>query len=154
MQEENKLSTLKYNLLSNVVSKTIEDLEKHYGGAILFRKVFSNCRLPIALVSKDNVFLWINNAFCDMLGYTIEEMLGHTWMEFTVESFIEEDLQFVKDKQPYLLPKKYIHKDGREIPVYLSVNQVDTKEDDYYHVSIVYEFLVLQEAQWKVGGAN
>jgi PAS domain S-box-containing protein len=41
----------------------------------------------LAQVDQDYVFKYVNNAFCEMLGYTLEELLGHSALEFIHEDF-------------------------------------------------------------------
>jgi PAS domain S-box-containing protein len=48
-----------------------------------FRSTFENAPIGMALVGLDNRYLRVNQAFCEMLGYSQEDLLSRTSLEVT-----------------------------------------------------------------------
>jgi two-component system sensor histidine kinase/response regulator len=105
-----------------------------------FRSTFENAPIGMALVSLDNRYLRVNQAFCDMLGYSQEELLSSRSLEVThpddreastartqalLEGSIDRDL----------LEKRYIRADGSIVWAISSVSLVrDSQGDSAYFV--------------------
>lgn len=73
-----------------------------------------------ALVSLEGQFLSVNAAFCDLLGYTAQELLGSRVRDLThpddrpqSHGVVERALQV--ESAPVSVVKRYIHGDGRTI---------------------------------------
>ena len=106
-----------------------------------FRSTFENAPIGMALVSLDNHYRQVNQAFCDMLGYSQEELLSRRSLDVThpddreasiartqalLEGTIERDL----------LEKRYIRADGNIVWALSSVSLVrDSRGDPAYFVS-------------------
>ena len=56
-----------------------------------FRSSFEQAAVGMAHVSLDGVFLRVNRRFCDMLGYTEEELLGRDMVDVVCLEFQESD---------------------------------------------------------------
>lgn len=85
-----------------------------------FRTIFEDCPQGIAIVGRDYRFVLVNQKFCDMVGYTSEELLKKTFMDITHPDCLEEDLIAVEKMCKGALPayhteKQYIKKDGSVI---------------------------------------
>jgi PAS domain S-box-containing protein len=81
-----------------------------------FKYIFeaANVGKSITLPSGE---MYPNKAFCQMLGYTQEELKGITWQELTVPDEVEEIERMLEpmqkgEKDAARFNKKYIHKDG------------------------------------------
>ncbi len=59
----------------------------------LFRGTFENAAVGIDHVDLEGRFLRINQKFCEILGYTREEMCTKTWMEVTHPDDLAADLE-------------------------------------------------------------
>ncbi len=82
-----------------------------------FRKIFEESPLSIALTGKDMGIIRANSAYCRMLGYSEEELLGMTYKNFTHPDHIADDelsiLQLVARNIPiYHTEKRYLKNDG------------------------------------------
>jgi diguanylate cyclase (GGDEF)-like protein/PAS domain S-box-containing protein len=93
----------------------------------LFRAVFDNAAVGIAQVSPQGAFLQINQYFCDMLGYTRDEILGQGfgYQRITLAQDLPTDTQHVArmlsgELAHYRVEKRYIHKTGRLVWASLS----------------------------------
>ncbi|MCD6026209.1 MAG: sensor histidine kinase [Solimicrobium sp.] len=72
--------------------------------------------------SLDGCLVYVNPAFCEMVGYTVEQLIGQKiplpfWTEEIVESFQQRTLIAGKNSTLNGLESMYIHSSGRRIPV-------------------------------------
>ncbi len=54
-----------------------------------FRRVFEESPIGISLMDEDLRIIEANNAFCQMLGYTEEELIGATLVDVTLPEDVE-----------------------------------------------------------------
>jgi PAS domain S-box-containing protein len=85
-----------------------------------FRKIFEESPFPMVMTAKDFIILKANTAFCDMIGYSDEELKSFTFRNFTHPDYIEKDeaslIRLVAREIPiYHTEKKYIRKDNSVI---------------------------------------
>ncbi|MFZ3018618.1 MAG: PAS domain S-box protein [Gallionella sp.] len=93
-----------------------------------YRATFDHAAVGIAQVAPDGRFLEINPVFCDIIGYTREEVLsqGFTFQQITLPDDLAADMAQVQrlldgaDDQ-YALEKRYVRKNGSVVWVNLSV---------------------------------
>jgi len=91
--------------------------------------VFEHSGGGIALQSPDGVWEEVNPAFCAMLGYSRNELVGRSFTEITHPDDIEpslEQLRRLNDKEIDSLnfDKRYLHATGHEVWVRLDVSMV------------------------------
>lgn len=87
------------------------------------------CRVvnhPMACVDVRNKFVWVNEAFEKLTGYSQPELLEMTWIQITVQEDVGGDLASVNaviagEDDKFTISKRYRHKHGREVPVALTV---------------------------------
>jgi two-component system, sensor histidine kinase and response regulator len=106
-----------------------------------FRSTFENAPIGMALVSLDNHYRQVNQAFCDMLGYSQEELLSRRSLDVTHPDDLEASIDrtqallegtIARD----LLEKRYIRADGNIVWALSSVSLVrDSRGDPAYFVS-------------------
>lgn len=83
---------------------------------------------PLACISTNNKFIWVNTAFEKLVGYSIAQLIDREWMEITKQSDVGGDLASVNAVMKgkithYTMSKSYIHKRGHLIPVELTVRR-------------------------------
>ncbi len=91
------------------------------------RNALEHAAIGMALVSPDGIFVQVNHAFCDIVGYPREELLNLTIETITHPDDVAEDialLQQIKAREIlfYEIEKRYIHKDGRIVWVQNTVS--------------------------------
>ena len=91
-----------------------------------FRVTFEQAAVGVAHIAPDGSFLRINRKFCDIVGYSREEMLGRTFQDITYPDDLDADLaqvdQLLSGKaDSYSMEKRYIRKDGGLVWVNLTV---------------------------------
>jgi two-component system sensor histidine kinase/response regulator len=125
-----------------------------------FRSTFENAPIGMALVSLDNHYLRVNQAFCDMLGYSEEELLSRRSLEVThpddreastarthalLEGTIARDL----------LEKRYIRADGQVVWALSSVSLVrDSGGEPAYFVSQYQDITERRKAEEEIRRLN
>ena len=98
-----------------------------------FRATFEQAAVGIAHVSLEGRFLRLNQKFCDIVGYSHEEMLDLTFQDITHPDDLETDTGLVQElldgkKDFYTLEKRYLRKDGSAVWINLTV-KILRKED-------------------------
>lgn len=81
---------------------------------------------PVAHVAYDGRFIRCNQAWADLLGYTVDEVLKLRWQDVTHHDDITTDENLVLsvingDRSTYQLKKRYKHKDGHYFWILLTV---------------------------------
>lgn len=92
-----------------------------------FAGVFQHAAIGMALVSPEGHWLKVNASVCNIVGYTEAELLSLTFQDITHPEDLETDLGYVKqlladEIDHYDLEKRYIHKQGHEVWISLSVS--------------------------------
>ena len=91
-----------------------------------FRGTFENAAVGIAHTDPGGRFLRVNERFCDIVGYTREDLLQRIFSDIThpddVALSFERFLPLVRGESPsFELEKRYLRKDGSSVWVDLSV---------------------------------
>ena len=94
-----------------------------------FRVTFEQAAVGIAHISSEGRFLRINQAFCDLVGYTHDEMLALTFQEITHPDDLDTDLDNAArlwggETDIFSREKRYLHKNGEIVWVNLMVSLV------------------------------
>lgn len=106
----------------------------------LFRRAFDNAPIGISLVAPNGQFLKSNDYYCKLLGYSQEELLKLKFQDITYPADLEVDLegfeQMISGKiSAFQLEKRYITKQGTEIPVLMNAALVrDRNEQPLYFI--------------------
>ena len=82
-----------------------------------FRGVFENAPFGMCASGLDGRFIQVNAAFCRMLGYSEEELLGKTWPELIHPDELDLSLQMKEQLQNGLIEsvdveRRYLHRGG------------------------------------------
>lgn len=91
-----------------------------------FRKTFDQSPIGAAMISPDFRFLRVNEAFCNIIGYTPEELKQMTFADITHPDHADHDKYMVSlilkgDVEQYVTDKRYIRKDGLIVWAHVSV---------------------------------
>ena len=92
-----------------------------------FEKVFDETPIGLALVDSDLRFVRVNQALCQMLGYSPEELTGLSFSEVTPPEDVHHDVRltrklFAGEMPGYSLEKRYLTKRGRVMWGHLTVS--------------------------------
>jgi PAS domain S-box-containing protein len=80
----------------------------------------------MACVAKDGKFIWVNQAFELLVGYSLAELIHKKWQDITVQEDVGGDLASARaildgETDSYTISKRYRHKRGHEVAVQLTV---------------------------------
>jgi PAS domain S-box-containing protein/diguanylate cyclase (GGDEF)-like protein len=106
-----------------------------------FRLAFDQAPIGMALVSPDGRFLRVNDAVCDIVGRSADELLHTTFQEITHPDDLDIDLDFVDQVlegslESYAIEKRYFHGSGEVVWALLHVSLVrDADGTPQYFIS-------------------
>ncbi len=100
-----------------------------------FRNAFEHASVGMTLMRLDTGFIQINKAFCQMTGYTSEELLEKTFTEITHPEDVEEGLENIEqliagEVESFQFTKRYLHKSERLVWALLDVSTVKDNNDE------------------------
>ena len=136
---------------------SIEKLSRYYALAIKqlrirmalkeseerFRYIFEQAAVGISNDSLDGKFLAVNQRFCDITGYSQEELLNLYFQKITHPDDLETDNRYASllmngSLQNYSREKRYIRKNGTVVWVNVTVSaMVNEKRIPQYFISII-----------------
>ncbi|RDI55031.1 PAS domain S-box protein [Flavobacterium glaciei] len=121
---------------------------------IKFKAIFDQAAVGIANVDiTTGNFLEINNKFCELLGYTQDEMKNKNFQSITHPDDLKNDLINVNKLEnriinEYSMEKRYFTKSGKTIWVNLNVTPiVDKSKNQISAISIVEDITLKKEAE-------
>lgn len=99
-----------------------------------FRTAFNNAAIGMYLSSVDGILIKVNNALCELTGYTEEELVSMSFSYITHPDDVDKDVPLMKqllsgEILKFLLEKRYIHKNGSIIWALLGVSLVYDAEN-------------------------
>lgn len=119
------------------ISESVRESEER------FRVAFEQAAVGIAHLTIEGRFLRVNQKLCQIVGYTLDEMLELSWYDMTLPEFVDEDksridliLSGVRDD--FAIERLYVRKGGVEVWVFLTVSLVrDDHGEPSYFVAVV-----------------
>ena len=122
-------------------------------GEECFRQIYQNMAIGVARVTLEFCIESANDAYCHMLGYREDELIGKHLKDITHPEILEENLQ----KQAllaagkidhYRMEKQFIHKNGRIVYGILDANLVrDTQGQPVYFIGSVLDITENKRAE-------
>ena len=126
--------------------------------ALLFRAAFDNAVVGMAITSPDFRFIQVNSAFAQILGYSVQQLTGMSFLDVThpddVAMSREKSREVLAREQATLhIEKRYRHRDGHDIWTEISSYLLrDEQGEPLYFISSVLDITErkrLEEAQLK-----
>ena len=105
-----------------------------------FRNYFDSSTIGLSVTAPNKSWIEVNQRFCEMMGYSKEEILNYDWMKLTHPDDVTENLklfeQVLEGKiDSYKIDKRFIRKDGSIL--YISLSTICQRNADGF----VYQFL-------------
>ncbi|MEI6387832.1 MAG: PAS domain S-box protein [Spirochaetota bacterium] len=111
-----------------------------------FHAMFEQAAMGVALLdSKSGSFVRINKKYCDLIGYTMDEMQGKTFMDITYPPDIpmnsDKISQLVENEESSCsFEKRYVRKDGTMFWGNLTISPLwknGERPEKYFHIAII-----------------
>ncbi len=118
-----------------------------------FRTVFERAGVGIALVAPDGGWIRVNEALCQIVGYSEDELIKLTFQDITHPDDLNTDLSLLQqlidgEIDRYQLEKRYITKAGSIVWIHLIVTkQMNQQGELEYFVSIIKDIQARKEAE-------
>jgi PAS domain S-box-containing protein len=118
-----------------------------------FRRVFDEGPLGVALVGRDHRFLRVNNALCQMLGYSEVELVQKTFADITHPDDVRADAELAErlfrcELSFYRLQKRYVKKNGEVIWVNLTKSLIlDDQGEPLHGLTMVEDITEIKRTQ-------
>ncbi len=112
-----------------VVNQPPPDLARSGGSDAQFRAAFDQATVGIVSIDTQGRVLWANEAFCTMVGYPPEELIGRDSRGYTHPDDIRQNSASIQRIQEAALPrttfeKRYLHKDGHTVWAHINLAPV------------------------------
>jgi diguanylate cyclase (GGDEF)-like protein/PAS domain S-box-containing protein len=109
-----------------------------------FRTAFEDAPIGVALVGLDRSHLRVNRAYCEMLGYSEEELLVKPHSEIIHPDDRDDSahrIQGILDQgaEPYALERRYFHADGRVVWSLSNISLIRDSEGEPSHFVCLHE---------------
>jgi PAS domain S-box-containing protein len=118
-------------------------------GAALFRSLFEQTAVGVAVGSLDGRFLQVNQALCRLLGYDAHELLQKSFQDVTHADDLQASREFQQEllttSQSRVYEKRYLHKDGSTVCVRITGTLVrDGSGAPQCSVALIYDITELK----------
>jgi PAS domain S-box-containing protein len=109
-----------------------------------YRALFEQAAIGIIHMGLDGRLLLVNQSFCDIIGYSREELLHMRFQDFIHPDYLETSLALghlilVGDAHPYSMEKRYIRKDGSVIWVRVTMSLIRMPSNEPKHFVAIVE---------------
>jgi len=117
------------NVTPELLAASIAPADGPPGYTQLFKSIFEYSAAGMVVVDANDRCVFANQAFCDLIGYTVEEVQGKTMPEVTHPDDVVVTLQSLRqlttgEEKGCQIEKRYIHKSGRPVWVLLTVTLI------------------------------
>lgn len=132
-EEELKQQFIELQLKQN----DLKESEEH------FRAMFEQVAVGISHTTLDKKFIRVNQKFCEIIGYTLEEIYTKTFIEITHEDDLQKNFDYLKklakgEISTFTMEKRYIKKDSSIVWTNLTVSLVNEHSDKQaYFIEII-----------------
>lgn len=114
------------NLTPKLSTASVGPADGLPGYAQLFKSIFEGSAAGMLVLDVNGRCVWANQTFCNLIGYTAEEVLANTLLDITHPDDVAISLRMLRrlttrETKGYQIEKRYIHKSGRPVWVLLTV---------------------------------
>lgn len=105
-----------------------------------FRAVFEQAAVGFTRLSRAGHWLQVNKTFCELLGYTADELVGKHFQELTDPADQHQDEHFYQqlmqgEVESCRFEKRYLHRDGT--PIWVMVTVSTERDEDGNILSLI-----------------
>ncbi len=147
-------------ILSIDITERKRQEQKLFESEFRFSKLYENGPFGMVMADKDFRFKGANPVFCNMLGYTEDELKNLTFKEVSYPDDLKKDLPNILKLQKreisvYRAEKRYIRKDGSIIWGSLTVTSTYGSDGEFlYNLGIVEDITIRKRAEEEIVKLN
>ncbi len=125
-----------------------------------FRGAFETSAAGMALHDLDGRYLKVNETFCDILGYSEQEILQLNWRDLTHPDDVEATEALDKDsiegsEHKFIMEKRYVHKDGQVVWARVSSSVLyDSNDEPNLILGQIHDITARKQAEEKLKEAK
>jgi len=145
---KNKMVALFFDITARkIIEMELKESEER------FRSTFEQAAVGIAHVAPNGNFIRINQRFCDLVGYTHDELLQRKFQDITHPDDLERDVGFLRQILAGELvilsaEKRYIRRDGSVADVNLTTTLLrDPENEPKYFISVIEDISEKKKAE-------
>ncbi|HPH95045.1 MAG TPA: PAS domain S-box protein [Anaerolineaceae bacterium] len=118
-----------------------------------FRILFDLPMVGACITAVDGHFMAVNDRFCEIVGYTRDELLKMTWNEITPTAILVDEMKVYTriiqgDMNGHNLEKQYCHKNGSLVDVHITAMAMpDAQGMPLYFISLVQDITQRKQAE-------
>lgn len=117
----------------------LEDLRQ---ADVLFRTTFERAPAGLAVSKQDGILTSVNPAFCKMLGYERDELIGASVRKITHPDDVAAEAanaqaMFAGEIDGYALEKRYVGKNGRVVASMMHIARVEIAGEEHFMAQII-----------------
>jgi two-component system, NtrC family, sensor kinase len=114
------------NLTQEILTPTVGLADIWRGDTEIFKSVFDHAAAGLLVVNLDGRCVFANQAFCDLVGYSVEEVRARSLADITHPDDVALSVEGLRrlanrEVKGYQVEKRYVHKSGRPVWVLLTV---------------------------------
>ncbi|MCD4744000.1 MAG: cache domain-containing protein, partial [Desulfobacteraceae bacterium] len=149
LQEFREIAVLTNTMLKNRIAaeEAMRESEEK------FRSMYESTQTGIAIVSLDFKIKQANNAYCNMLGYSENELIGKTLKEITYPDDLPKNIEKQEklgkgELGSFQMEKRFIHKTGKTVYGILSATLIrDKNRNPNYFLGNVIDITIRKGAE-------
>lgn len=116
-----------------------------------FRTIFEHASVGIGLFGEDGVWLSVNDALCELVGYSRDEIRQMSVHQLTYPGDVGPELKAdlaTSQVMPYKIETRCLHKNGTPIWVSVNVSRKSTASGELeYYIAVINDIQANKEAQ-------
>lgn len=121
--------------INSPAKKTDDLLPDQFPNKNYYQALFEGAPIGVVVADSDGVFLRVNEAACNMLGYSEEELLGLNLKKISHPDDMKTNMTLRRkliagDIETFKMQKRYIHKDGHIVWGKLTGTTLEGLDDD------------------------
>jgi PAS domain S-box-containing protein len=91
-RSEDKKQEVRNKLRASIIPESISD--NIVESEEIFRNLFENSSSAIAIINRDTTIIMVNDAYCNISGYTRKEIIGSSWTKHISHTDLERILDY------------------------------------------------------------
>lgn len=138
--------------LNDTLKKRVErETKRRVETEILVSSIFENAQVGICLTDSEYRYVKVNKTYCDIYGYTEEELIGRPFtMVVPPEDRPQLEMlhdRFLQEEADEIAQEWTVHrKDGSTLFIYATAGRLQTAEGEVYKITTISDVTELKEA--------